>query len=814
MKETRRLWALIVALSMVLGMGVPVFAAENTGAEIISEEYTLSLEELELSGPMARSFSVQNYGDKLAPAAKEVYDALLGWIETADTNQIALADMEGQAPQEVMDNLITPVFGALQMDHPEQFYWVDKVAGLSISVRGQAPSWTVTLTFAVIPSYRGADQGNNVYTLDRTRMNAAKSKAQEIVAALPAGAKDYEKVEAFNAWLCANVSYDNAAAGANAPYGDASQIAGALLDGSAVCEGYAKAFKYLCDLTDVDCVLVTGRGNGKNGWEAHMWNYVKLGGAWYMVDATWNESGGEETKYLYIGSNTLNSYGDHQEQSASGITLAAEDFDPNAAPVDPPVDPVDPPAGTAYAVSLGTLTGIQVSGAPATAKAGDTVMLRVTVLEGYQAPFTLSINGKQLDPNAASFTMPAGNVVITGSATPVEAVPTTYSIQIGSQEGVRITADKESAQAGEIVTLNVEILEGYMAPATIKINGVALAEGANSFAMPARNVTVTGSAPVYTNIRSVSIDPASLQLTIGASSVLTASVATRDGSAYTGAYNWSVSSESVAELSEVEGRPEQTVVTALADGSARISVAVDEGVTASIRLRVGNGGVVSGGDDDDDDDDGSAEHGWWDERDTVERENTSNRVSSSRTDERSVVALTQKAVQETAAGQTPAVKLQNVNTIVRSTLQAALKEAGKSGVTFHFDRVKQGAVESRLYLHPSLLKGEEKDVLQLGVTVNTPALKKIFDQYYQNRLHLVTFSQKGGFGGPVEVAVKLNLEGFKTNSLVFYHYDAASNTFYKLTGVRYFIDANGYLHIQNLTNLDTVIVTDGEMVRK
>lgn len=58
-----------------------------------------------------------------------------------------------------------------------------------------------------------------------------------------------------------------------------------------VCEGYAKAFKHLCDLSsfsesDLFCSLVTGTMTGGTGAGPHMWNIVTIGGRNYLVDVT------------------------------------------------------------------------------------------------------------------------------------------------------------------------------------------------------------------------------------------------------------------------------------------------------------------------------------------------------------------------------------------------------------------------------------------------------------------------------------------------------------------------------------------------
>lgn len=71
---------------------------------------------------------------------------------------------------------------------------------------------------------------------------------------------------------------------------EAHNIVGALLNHSCVCEGYAKAYKYLCDKAGVPCMVVTGTAVGSNGIrEAHAWNIVKIGPDCCHVDVTFDE---------------------------------------------------------------------------------------------------------------------------------------------------------------------------------------------------------------------------------------------------------------------------------------------------------------------------------------------------------------------------------------------------------------------------------------------------------------------------------------------------------------------------------------------
>ena len=66
-----------------------------------------------------------------------------------------------------------------------------------------------------------------------------------------------------------------------------------------VCEGYAKAFKYLCDLSefsgDVRCYLVDGTTTGP-----HAWNLVQIDGRRYMADITGCDSEWGQSGFLFL----------------------------------------------------------------------------------------------------------------------------------------------------------------------------------------------------------------------------------------------------------------------------------------------------------------------------------------------------------------------------------------------------------------------------------------------------------------------------------------------------------------------------------
>lgn len=62
-------------------------------------------------------------------------------------------------------------------------------------------------------------------------------------------------------------------------------------------EGYAKLTKVLCDHYGIQCIAVISN--------SHMWNGVKINGAWYIVDVTWNDNGYDIRAYLLKGSKNV-----------------------------------------------------------------------------------------------------------------------------------------------------------------------------------------------------------------------------------------------------------------------------------------------------------------------------------------------------------------------------------------------------------------------------------------------------------------------------------------------------------------------------
>lgn len=193
---------------------------------------------------------------------------------------------------------------------PYELYWFDKVKGIQISYEMTGTDEYVTISSVEIMFHVSQDyavtEGNSYYPTmpDTAKTGAAKTAAVTAaqVVAENQGKGAYSKLVAYREYITKAVDYNFAAADENNgyAYGDPWQLI-YVFDGdpktNVVCEGYSKAFKYLCDLTwtgsdpEVACYLPTGTMDGGTGAGLHMWNIVSIGGANYLADITNCDSG-------------------------------------------------------------------------------------------------------------------------------------------------------------------------------------------------------------------------------------------------------------------------------------------------------------------------------------------------------------------------------------------------------------------------------------------------------------------------------------------------------------------------------------------
>ena len=201
---------------------------------------------------------------------------------------------------------VIPILCALLVDCPYELYWYDKEKGVDyletmVGIRLVNNEYALYFKDGMDVAFYVADE----YACDTFRINSSKiervnksiANAKKIV--LNAKDKsDYEKLVEYRKAICNRVEYDQTA-NDTIPYGDPWQLVSVFDDDpktNVVCEGYSKAFKYLCDLTSfekpIECIISTGTSivDGDSG--GHMWNIVTMeDGKHYLVDVTNCDSG-------------------------------------------------------------------------------------------------------------------------------------------------------------------------------------------------------------------------------------------------------------------------------------------------------------------------------------------------------------------------------------------------------------------------------------------------------------------------------------------------------------------------------------------
>ena len=153
------------------------------------------------------------------------------------------------------------LFFGLYFEHPELFY-LSSSAEVS---HGASSGLVYTLYFHFNERYTRADAAAYEAALDQA--------AGTVTGAM----SDAEKAAALHDWLALRCAYDSGHARRDAY--------AALVDGSAVCQGYALAYMALLQRCGIDCCYVPSDEMN------HGWNMVRLGNSWYHVDVTWDDAG-------------------------------------------------------------------------------------------------------------------------------------------------------------------------------------------------------------------------------------------------------------------------------------------------------------------------------------------------------------------------------------------------------------------------------------------------------------------------------------------------------------------------------------------
>ena len=138
---------------------------------------------------------------------------------------------------------------------------------------------------------------------------------------------DYQKIKAIYDYMTKNITYDYANLNDDS-YRLKYTAYAAMINKTAVCQGYAVLLYRMALECGVDARVITGIGNGG----AHGWNIVKLGNYYYNVDSTWDAGYSNYSYFLKTDENFR--YHTRDNEYATGdfyeaYPMAASDYNVN-----------------------------------------------------------------------------------------------------------------------------------------------------------------------------------------------------------------------------------------------------------------------------------------------------------------------------------------------------------------------------------------------------------------------------------------------------------------------------------------------------
>lgn len=262
-KQLFRIFTIALCFCLVLSI-LPVMGmfAENTFTPVKEDHYygKLALEKMDNSKGLLYAY------EQLAEGVERSEDAI---FVSGLTRSISV-------------NELKTVLYAYLYDYPGHF-WLNNSYSYQYTALG-----TVT---KFIPSYTMSGPA-----LARARAEFDDA-VESIIATLSTDMSELELEKKVHDTIAQNTVYQS---GTNA-----HNAYGCLVEGVAVCEGYAEAFQYVLNQIGIECTMVTGTSVAPSGGtpENHAWNLVKIDGNYYYNDPTWNDQD-TDTFYCYFNITT------------------------------------------------------------------------------------------------------------------------------------------------------------------------------------------------------------------------------------------------------------------------------------------------------------------------------------------------------------------------------------------------------------------------------------------------------------------------------------------------------------------------------
>lgn len=264
----KKILSIILSLSLLISC-LPLSSNAETGN---MEVITVSAEEAK------RRYEESKYylSDEQAVLSDENYEEFEQAVYESLKNHEPKIDIKKYGYTFSDENILINDYLKIITSHPE-LYYVETTCGYS----------GIDNTFTnITPAYLSDFNGNN-NQFDPKYDTIFENKVNEIYnSVIQTEMEDDEKALALFDYFVNNVTYDHDTANSN---NSKNQTAtsftayGAIVNGSAVCQGYSLAYGLLMDKCGIEWKYVSSDSMN------HAWDMIKLDDKWYHVDVTWGD---------------------------------------------------------------------------------------------------------------------------------------------------------------------------------------------------------------------------------------------------------------------------------------------------------------------------------------------------------------------------------------------------------------------------------------------------------------------------------------------------------------------------------------------
>lgn len=297
------------------------YTSETYRVEVLEDEYYFPEKTDEIFHPNQFYSNIGGcyaFSDYLDEYQKIVYDAIIknegGLLGTI--GEVTYSDGTSDPASSIMIPLTSSYFRGELTDVSEKLKFT--IVGALTAAMDDYPEYFWLGSYSYSYGYTYPDYTSDDIQLTRVTLNlilktsdyadwdVVKSCYSQLLSAVESfkvtGNTRYDKIKSIHDGICDMTVYT-----LNVPM--AHQPTGVFLNGKAVCEGYAEAFKLLCDREKIPCILVTGMVAAGS----HKWNYVQMeDGKWYGMDVTWDDPTNNQNNiyydYFLVGSESINAF--------------------------------------------------------------------------------------------------------------------------------------------------------------------------------------------------------------------------------------------------------------------------------------------------------------------------------------------------------------------------------------------------------------------------------------------------------------------------------------------------------------------------